>query len=407
MDFELQYTREQEEFRQEVRAWLDENANCPPELGEIPIEPDNMTYEMWQWARDFQRKLGSKGWLYPLWPKEYGGGGLTAEHDIIIKEELQNKKYPVAYSMANMAMPAIFVYGTDEQKQRFLNPMLQGDRIPWQLFTEPSVGSDLASLITRADKDGDDFIINGQKTFVGGHHTPDYLWTLAVTDQDAPRHQNIGAFIVPGDLPGITIKTLDLVVKEGKRLISFDDVRVPREYLIGGETQGWRVAQTTLEIEHGAAGFVEQRDTLLEEIAKYCKDSLRNGKPVSQDPFAQQELVGLHIEANIQRLLGLRNYHMFNSNQPVTYHGSQNSLIGKDLTMKAAERVLNALGPYDLTNDDNWGPLNGRVEYHFRHELASNHRGGTSDVQKLIMARRIGVSRTQERAAPTQGTQAG
>ena len=112
----------------------------------------------------------------------------------------------------------------------------------------------------------------------GGHHAPDYLWTLAVTDQDAPRHQNIGAFIIPGDLPGITIKTLDLVVKEGKRLISFDDVRVPREYLIGGETQGWRVAQTTLEIEHGAAGFVEQRDTLLEEIAKYCKDSLRNGK---------------------------------------------------------------------------------------------------------------------------------
>ena len=94
MSYSTQESRKK--FRQEVQAWLDEYANCPPELGEIPIEPDNMTYEMWQWARDFQRKLGTKGWLYPLWPKEYGGGGLTAEHDIIIKEELQNKKYPVA-----------------------------------------------------------------------------------------------------------------------------------------------------------------------------------------------------------------------------------------------------------------------------------------------------------------------
>ena len=102
MDFDIQYTKEQEEFRQEVRAWLDEYANCPPELGEIPIEPDNMSFEMWQWARDFQRKLGAKGWLYPLWAAEHGGGGLTAEHDIIIKEELHKRKYPVAYSMANM-----------------------------------------------------------------------------------------------------------------------------------------------------------------------------------------------------------------------------------------------------------------------------------------------------------------
>ena len=126
-----------------------------------------MTYEMWQWARDFQRKLGTKGWLYPLWPKEYGGGGLTAEHDIIIKEELQNKKYPVAYSMANMAMPAIFVYGTDEQEQRFLNPMLQGDKIPLAALHR-AFGRLRPRLSDYQGRQGrDDFIINGQKTFVG------------------------------------------------------------------------------------------------------------------------------------------------------------------------------------------------------------------------------------------------
>ena len=207
---------------------------------------------------------------------------------------------------------------------------------------------------------------------------------------------------MPADLPGISINTLNLVTERGKRLVSLDGVRVSREYLIGEETQGWRVAQTTLELEHGAAGFLGERDSVVRDAIEYTKETVRNGQPLSKDPFVQHAMVDNYIEANIHRLLGLRNYWMFNNGQQVTYHGSQNSLLWKQFGLSAADRILHVLGPYALSNDEKWGALQNRVEHHQRESLVSAHPGGTLEVQKLIMARRLGISRTQERAAPTQ-----
>ncbi len=401
MDFTIQYTKEQEDFRKEVRGWLEQNASYPSEWGDVPPETDHWSPEMKQWALDFARKLGEKGWLFPLWDKEYGGGSLTAEHDIILKEEMGNWDVPEV-GRGDLQAGSIAVHGTDEQKQRFLHPILRGEVICWQLFTEPNVGSDLASLQTQAVRDGDDFIITGQKVFVGDSFQPDWLWALAVTDPDAPRHQNMGAFFMPANLPGISINNLNLVVERGKRMVSLDGVRVSREYLIGEETQGWRVAQTTLELEHGAAGFLGERDSVVRDVIEYCKETVHNGQPLSKDPFVQKAMVDNYIEANVYRLLGLRNYWMFNSGQQVTYHGSQNSLLRKDFALKAADRILHVLGPYALARDDKWGVLQNKVEHHQRESLVGAHPGGTLEVQKLIMARRLGISRTQERAAPTQ-----
>ena len=405
MDFELQYTKEQEEFRKEVRSWLEQNAKVPDELGKLPLEEGEMTWEMFQWARDFQRKLGGRGWLFPTFPSEYGGGGLSPDQGIILREELGRIEYPEAYyQIGNLAMSAIYVHGTEEQKQRFVEPIAKGEMACWQAFTEPEGGSDLASLKTRAVKDGDDFIITGQKMWIGDQFEPDMLWTPVVTDPDAPRHQNLGAFLFPANLPGITIHELNLVVNRRKRLISFDGVRVSREYLIGEETQGWRVISTSLELEHGAGGAIQERDKLLDDIIQYTKDTVRNGQPLSKDPFVQQAMADNYIESNIQRLLGLRNYWMFNNGQNVTYHGSQNSFLNKHFAVTKASRVLNVLGPYAIINDEKWGALERRVEINQRNSLVGLHPGGTYDVQKLIMARRLGISRTQERAAPTHAT---
>ena len=406
MDFTIQYTKEQEDFRTEVRGWLEQNAKYPSEWGDIPPETDHWMPEMRQWALDFSRKLGGKGWLFPLWDKEYGGGGLTGDHDIVLKEEMSHYDIPQS-GRGELQAGSIMVHGTDEQKKRFLKPILTGEDVCWQLFTEPEVGSDLASLKTRAVKDGDDFVITGQKIFVGDSFDADWLWCLAVTDPDAPRHQNIGAFFMPANLPGISIANLNLVVQRGKRLVSMDGVRVSREYLIGEDTQGWRVAQTTLELEHGAAGFLSERDPIVRDVIEYTKEVVRNGKPLSKDPFVQQSMVESFIEANIHRLLGLRNYWMFNSGQTVTFHGSQASLLRKDYNLKAADRILHVLGPQALINDEKWGALKKRVEHHQRESLVSAHPGGTLEVQKLIIARRLGISRTQERAAPTQAPSQG
>lgn len=406
MDFTIQYTKEQEAFRMEVRAWLEGNAVYPQEWGVIPPETDHWSPEMTAWALEFTRKLGSKGWLFPLWDTQYGGGGLTSDHDLILKEEIGRFNIP-SPGRGELQAGSIMVYGTDEQKQRFLNPILKGEAICWQLFTEPDVGSDLASLQARAVKDGDDFVITGQKIFVGDSFDPDWLWCLAVTEPDAPRHQNIGAFFMPASLPGVSIANLNLVVERGKRLVSLDGVRVSREYMIGGETQGWRVAQTTLELEHGAAGFLVERDSVVSDVIQYCKETIRNGQPLSSDTHVQQALVDNYIDSNVHRLLGLRNYSMFNSGQTVTFHGSQNSLLRKEYALKAADRILHALGPYALTSDPKWGALQNRVEHHQRESLVSAHPGGTLEVQKLIIARRLGISRTVERAAPTKAPSQG
>ena len=402
MDFELQYTKEQEDFRKEVRSWVEVNAKYPPELGGIPLEAGAMSWEMFQWARNFQRQLGAKGWLFPNFPKEYGGGGLSADQGIIIHEELDRVEFPVAYyNIGSLAMSAIYVHGTEEQKQRFSAPIAKGELACWQAFTEPEGGSDLASLKTRAVKDGDDFIITGQKMWIGDQFEPDMLWTPVVTDADAPRHQNLGAFLIPANLPGISIADLNLIVDHRKRLISFDGVRVPREYLIGGETSGWRVISTSLELEHGAGGVASSEDKMLDNILQYCRESIRGGQPLSKDPFVQQAMVDNYIESNIQRLIGLRNYWMFNSGRQATFHGSQSSFLRKHYGALGAKRVLEVLGPYGLANDEKWGSLKGEVDVYLRDKLVALHPGGTYDVQKLIIARRLGISRTVERAAPT------
>ena len=325
MDFAVHYTDEQQAFRREVQTFLD--ANIEPAM-EASIHPDaeQVTAEQFRWGRSFRERLGERGWLAPTWPKEYGGGGLDAAHQVVLDEELSKRKIPNVHDLGlSLGAPAINHWGTDEQKRRFLPGILTGKLITWQVFTEPEAGSDLASLKTRAIEDGDDYVINGNKIFVGAVHSADYLYTLAVTDPTAPRHQNISAFMVPAGAPGLTITHLDLIAGGGKRSIYFEDVRVPRENLIGGENgrgKGWFVAQTTLELEHGGSGRVV-RDPLVDKFIAYCKTAKRHGRPISSDPRARQLLAEVYIRSHVGRLLGTRNYWMRTSGKKFTYEGSQ------------------------------------------------------------------------------------
>ena len=396
MDFELHYTEEQEAFRQEVRAFLD--ANIPPDMKD-PIDPADLTYEQFKWSRDFRVKLGEKGWLAPLYPKEYGGGGLTVEHAIIIDEEIEERDVPSPLDAGlTLCAPALMVWATEEQKQRFLPSILNGKIRCWQCFTEPLAGTDLASLQLRAEKDGNDYILNGQKIFVGSDYDIDYLYTLGVTRPDQPRHQNIGAFLVPADLPGVTINTMNLIASMAKRHIFYENVRVPATHLIGSETDGWSVTQTTFEIEHGGSGRAVARDPFLEEVIKYCKESKRNGQTLSKDPDIQHSLVDLWITSQVSRLFGMRNYWMRAAKVKWAWEGSQYSLWRKVNYPKIATKVMQALGPYALLKDEKWGPAGGVIENHQRQSL-NTHPGGTVEAQKIIMARRIGISKTKEKAA--------
>ena len=400
MDFEPTYTPEQEEFRQDVREWLAENVS--PDIAHPP-DSINITEEQYQLRRGLGRKLGEKGWLWATAPEEYGGGGLSLDHAVVIEEEVDSYGLtipPYYDSGGRLGGASIMVWGTDEQKQTFLPPIFRGQVRTWQLLTEPEAGSDLANAKMSADRDGDEYVINGQKIYVGSSLGCDYMWTITCTDNEAPRHQNLGWFMIPADLPGITIQPMELLISGGesgagsgvKNTVFFDNVRVPAFNLIGGENEGWKVATTHLELEHGTGGRIG-RNWLVDHLFEYCRENQRNGQPLTKDPDVRDKLIDIYVEAEIARLFNLRNYWMRHSKAEITYEGPQASYWRKMSGLRMSQSILDILGPSALTFDPQWGAAEGHMEAHQRSAIVAIHPGGTADIQKLIMARRIGIGR--------------
>ena len=406
MDFEPRYTPEQEEFRREVNAWLKEHV---PGGIEHPADPADLTWEQYQLRRDLGRKLGDKGWLWPTAPVEYGGGGLDVDSAIVIEEEIDSfgLTLPPYYdSGGRLGGNSILVWGSEEQKQAFLPPIFTGRVRTWQLLSEPEAGSDLANVKTQAIRDGDEYVLNGQKIFVGSDHGCDYMWTITVTDPDAKRHENLGWFMVPSHLPGITIQPMDLLISGGesgagsgiKQTVYFDNVRIPAFNLVGGENEGWKVATTHLELEHGTGGRIG-RNWLVDRLFDHCRTTNRRGEPMTNDPDVRDRLIDVYVEAEIVRLLNLRNYWMRHSGAHITYEGPQASYMRKTSGLRMAQAMLDILGPSGLTYDPDLGAAEGHMEAHSRAGIVAIHPGGTTDIQKVIMARRIGIGReVRERA---------
>ncbi|MSQ15635.1 MAG: hypothetical protein EXR50_07215 [Dehalococcoidia bacterium] len=396
MEFETQYTTEQEAFRKEVREWLDINGKMPAELGPLSGSEREMTRAQWEWKKEFRRKLGHKGWLFATMPKEHGGGGLNVDQDLVIKEELG--KY-VELQMRQTAVAGLYVWGTAEQKERLLKPLLLGDIDFWNVWTEPDSGVDLASVKTTATRDGDDYVVNGIKCYISGDFDPDYMWMLAVTDPDAPRHANLGHFFMPGNLPGITMQFQDLINRGSQHFVFFDNVRVPKEYLVGGETQGWQVAQTALELEHGAAGSIVGRENVSQNLLKaYQSGSVH---AMATGDTAREHVVNILIRSKVNTLLSQRNFWMFRSHQPQSYHGAQATWYSRENRIRMADDLLDLFGPHTLIDDKDLGQLGGRLEAAQRGACMGTHGAGSYEIDKVIIARRVGMSRTKEVAAPT------
>ena len=406
MNFAIEDSSEQSAFRGEVRSFLEQAV--PADL-ELSVDPCDMTFEQYQLRREVGRRLGAKGWLYPSMPKEYGGGELSAEQVAILHDEMARLGLgvpPYYDAGGRMSAPTILVWGTPEHKQRFLPPICRGDVRTWQLLTEPGAGSDLAGIKTTAIRDGDAYVVNGQKMYVGSSHGADYSWTIVVTDPKGERHKNLSWLMIPMDLPGITMTPMDLLATGGeggsgsgvKNAVFFDNVRVPVDNLVGGENNGWKVATTHLEVEHGGMGRLSDRRVIYDFIA-LCKER-HDGHAIADDPAARAELVDLYIEAEITRLFALRNHWLSHAGQPRSYEGSQYSLRRKLSGLDISEKMLRIAGPLVLTKDERWAPLKGTIEYFQRDAITALHPGATTDIQRVIMARRIGIGgREREKAA--------
>ena len=401
LDFTYRYTEVQEEFRREVRDWL--AANIPEDM-RAPVDRLDLSDEQYWFWRDMHLKLAEKGWLNPTYPNEYGGGGLSGEHETIILEEFRHARVVPSFTNT-LIYPTLLVWGSEEQKQQFLTPMLKAEKIAFQLFTEPNAGSDLASLQSKAVRDGDDWILNGQKIFISGHGDPDWLYGPLITDPDAPRHRNLGYFMVPYPAEGLAMERMGLLTGHDQSMFFMDNVRVQGDHLVGQEGQGWQVSQTTLEVEHGGRGIAFPLDESMDNLLTYVKGTRHNGGGLGDDPVVQQDTMDALLDTHVHTLLAQRNYSMYQARQEMSYHGSQTSMFRKEYHMRNADRARNVMGMYSMLGvREPRAPFKGEPEVFQRSSLTGAHPGGTIEIQKVIMARRMGISRTRERAAPTPST---
>jgi len=299
---DLTYPPEAEEFRKEIRSWLEEN--LPDGWFDEGFELTGEAKE--EFNRTWNRKLFEGGWICATWPKEYGGKGLSTMEGVVLNEEFNRAGAPLRADFFGDTLvgPTILQWGTEEQKKRFLPGILRGETSWCQGFSEPDAGSDLASLKTKAELDGDEWVINGQKIWTTRAQHADYIFLLARTDPAAPKHAGISYLLVPMDQPGVEVRPI--VQPDGTAEFNetfFDNARCPKDNVIGGVNNGWKVAMTTLGFERGVSATTSYRR--FEKEWEIVVDKARkNGR--SSDPIVRQGLAKAWSKVQIMKVNGWR-----------------------------------------------------------------------------------------------------
>jgi len=378
MDF--RFTEEEERFREEVRSFIKEQ-----------FAARSTEAKGWQTAFYFSfiRKLVEKGWTAVHWPKEYGGQDWPIMMQVIFNEEMAYHRAPRPDFMGlYIAGPAIIAYGTPEQKDRHLPPIVRQETFWCQGFTEPGAGSDLASLQTKAMEDGDDFIINGQKTFTSLAHLAHWCILLARTDPDAPKHKGISCFLVDMKTPGITVRPLiDMAGMHTLNEVFFDDVRVPRSALLGDKNMAWyQAAGRSLESERSAIGNSASARRLLEELVEYVRE-VKGRDGLAANPMLKQRLAEMAIEIEVGRMLSYRVAWLQSKGLPLGYMPSMVKLYHSELSQRLVNVGMQVLGLYgSVQKGSKWAQLQGRVTRNYLVTVANTFGGGTSEIQRLLIA---------------------
>jgi 3-oxocholest-4-en-26-oyl-CoA dehydrogenase alpha subunit len=403
MDFELaEVSPELAPFQEEVRAWMKDAMRGSDHLRWSANWSTREDDEEYQFRRTLGAKLGEKGWLFPTMSPELGGAGLTAAHQTVIDAELSSYGLAldhVYYTLARIVVPCILYHGTEEQQRELIPPMTRGEIVCWQVLTEPQSGSDVANVKTTAIRDGDHYVVNGQKIMVGHKLPPDWMWTLVCNDPSRPRHENLGWLYIDATLPGITIQHLPMLMGI-KNAVFFDNVRVPAKYLVGGENNGWEVSSTHMELEHGGGGSVTG-DPAIDRLLVYCQETTRAGKRLIDDPHVREILADAYMEAHAVRLMNQRNYWHRVNRKPHPYGGAQLRYYQRTVRLRQSQRAQQILGYEAMVPNLEVNEF-ADFEYLLRAGPGQLHGGGTLDTDRLIVARRMGLGRaTKEKAAVT------
>jgi alkylation response protein AidB-like acyl-CoA dehydrogenase len=395
MDF--RFTEDEEVFRQEVHEWLKQE--IPQRWIELDPGIWEETEESWVLAREFQRKLGQRGWLAPAYPKEYGGLELSHMKRLILAEELAYNRAPLSIEAevtVNWVGPSIVLFGTEKQKKDYVTGVAKGDIIFCLGYSEPNAGSDLASLQTRAVEVGDEYVINGQKTWCSYGHLADYCWLAARTDPDAPKHEGISIFIVDMKTRGITVRPLiNILNRHSFNEVFFDDVRIPKENLVGQKNKGWYQLVIALDFERSSTGYAAANQRVIEELIKYAKETTRNGEPLANDPLIKNELAQLAVENEVARMMAYRIAWMFSKGLHPSYESSMSMVFISEVMRRTANVGMRILGYYgELDRDSKWAVMNARIMRMCLSSLSIGVGGGSNEIQRNIIAMRgLGLPR--------------
>ena len=395
MDFK--FSEDEEAFRREVRRWLEQE--IPQRWIELDPGVWEETEESWGLAREFQRKLGQKGWLAPAYPKEYGGLELSHMKRLILAEELAYSRSPISIEeeiTVNWVGPSVILFGTEQQKKEYLTKIARGDIIFCLGYSEPNAGSDLASLQTGAVETGDEYVINGQKTWCSYGHLAEYCWLAARTDPTASRHEGISIFIVDMKTPGITVRPLiNILNRHSFNEVFFDDVRIPKENLVGQKNKGWYQLVIALDFERSSIGYAAGNQRILEELIRYVKETTRNGERLADDPLVRNELAQLVVENEVARMMAYRIAWMFSKGLHPSYESSMSMVFVSEVMRRTANAGMRILGHYgELDRDSKWAVMNARITRMCLSSLSIGVGGGSNEIQRNIIAiRGLGLPR--------------
>jgi alkylation response protein AidB-like acyl-CoA dehydrogenase len=391
MDF--RFTPQEEKLRSELRDFL-RDALPPDWLG----PPSELTDDDWDFAQSFNRKLAARGWIAPSWPKEYGGLGASHVEQAIFAEELGYHRAPHGQRIFGIGMigPTLIVHGTEEQKREHL-PGITSATVNWcQGYSEPESGSDLASLKTRAVLDGDDYVINGQKIWTTGAHHADWMFLLARTNPDLPKHKGISFLLLDMKTPGITIRPLiNIQDRHEFNQVFFEDVRVPRRNLVGPENGGWYVGMTLLDFERSSIGSVASARRTLEELVEHVRRSRESNGMSARAQTARIGLAELALENEIGRIMSYRIASMQERGEVPNYEASMMKVFATEMRQRLYNFGVNLLGLRgQLTAESVAAPLNGRIELGYLENVAPTVYSGSNEIQRNIIAQRgLGLPR--------------
>ena len=382
----LDLTEQETLFRDELRAWL---ATHVPRGWKQEYAKAEDLHQRFAILRRWQRTVYDGGWAGVSWPKEYGGRGASIMQEVIFQEEMARCEAPSMAGVLGLSMigPTIIAQGTPEQKRRFLSKILSGEEIWIQGFSEPDAGSDVAALRSEAKIDGDHFVVNGHKVWTSWGYAADWCALVVRTDDQAPKHKGISYLLVDMRLPGASVRPLRQLTGESEFTeLHFENVRVPKDCLLGKLNDGWNVALNTLMHERNTYGstmpvvFRRQLNRLLELAKTMNKD---------KDPVIRQKLAQCHVELEVFRLTQMRALSRVNAHGVPGPEGSVLKLLWSEFNQRMEQIAMELLGPYGQLEDGPHAVDHGEWSHSYLRSRASTIAAGTSEIQRNIVGHNV------------------